>query len=210
MRRVGSERTSGKFTGINYIVSEIPLTDLPDTAETDQSEPDTDKPDTVEPDTAETTQVSNDIKQELKDSKKGNNQTGSTKNQKKEKPKTEHCEHFEKFYAAYPKKEARVKAEEAWRKINPDLYPVIIADVINRAENHVGWNGDKQYICAPSVYLNQKRWTDEIRTDSRIAQRDKINQFLQRPQYEYTPSASRFDTMKTIDGEVIDNEPGRF
>lgn len=68
---------------------------------------------------------------------------------------------FDKFYEAYPRKENRASAEKAWKKIDPDLYEMIIADVINRSLNHDGWK-DKQFISHPSTYLNQKRWNDEI------------------------------------------------
>lgn len=88
----------------------------------------------------------------------------SGKEKEKEKPASDYsAKMFDAFYAAYPKKEKRIEAEKAWKKINPDLYEMIIADVINRAMNHEGWK-DKKYITAPPVYLNQQLWTDEIRS----------------------------------------------
>lgn len=70
-------------------------------------------------------------------------------------------EAFERFYSAYPKKIDRKGAEKSWKKIKPEMYEIIIADVINRSANHEGWI-EKKYINAPAVYLNNERWNDEI------------------------------------------------
>jgi hypothetical protein len=68
---------------------------------------------------------------------------------------------FNEFYSAYPKKVGKEPALKSWKKIKPALYEMIIADVKNRAANHIGWQ-DKQYVPNPATYLNQKRWEDEI------------------------------------------------
>lgn len=84
-----------------------------------------------------------------------------TINHKQIKDMSESQEAFERFYSAYPKKIDRKGAEKSWKKIKPEMYEIIIADVINRSNNHEGWT-EKKYINAPAVYLNNERWNDEI------------------------------------------------
>ncbi len=158
VQRTYCGRESGKFAGLNYIVSEIPVTPLPDTGKTNQSPPDTGKPDTDEPDTEKTTQVSNDIKQELNNSKNGVKQELDKTPKEHEKTREEWFDHF---YSTYPKKIKKEQALALWKKIDQGLYQMIIDDVENRSKNHFGWR-EKQYVCAPDVYLRNKRWSDEI------------------------------------------------
>jgi hypothetical protein len=67
---------------------------------------------------------------------------------------------FDEFYLAYPRKVSKEKAIKAWNKIKPEMYDVIIADVINR-NSRQAWP-DKSFIIYPATYLNGKNWTDEI------------------------------------------------
>jgi DNA-binding Lrp family transcriptional regulator len=80
---------------------------------------------------------------------------------------TELDDSFNEFYSAYPKKAGKEPALKSWKKIKPALYETIIADVKNRAANHIGWQ-DKQYVPNPATYLNQKRWEDEINPIRRL------------------------------------------
>lgn len=75
--RVPSERDGGKFSGMDYLVSEVPCTDLTDAAENTEFEPRPPLPHTAAPLTVTTIQVSNDIKQELNTTKKSDT-TGET------------------------------------------------------------------------------------------------------------------------------------
>jgi hypothetical protein len=69
-------------------------------------------------------------------------------------------EWFTEFYTAYPKKKAKDDAIRAWKKIKPELFEMIITDVINRTANDSEWlEGFAPY---PATYLNGKRWNDEI------------------------------------------------
>ena len=66
---------------------------------------------------------------------------------------------FEEFYEAYPRRQAKQDAEEAWRKLNPDeqLFLRILADIRNRFRTI-----DPNFIPLPAKYLNGARWNDEI------------------------------------------------
>ncbi len=81
---------------------------------------------------------------------------------------------FEKFYFLYPRKMARKRAEKAWKKIKPEMYEIIIADVINRLANHDGWK-DKTFIHYPATYLNDELWNDEITKKTSKAQQTFTN-----------------------------------
>ncbi len=72
---------------------------------------------------------------------------------------------FEKFYHVYPKKKARLDAEKAWKKINPDedlLNKMLIS--IEKSKNSDDWiRDDGKYVPFPATWLNKRRWEDEIK-----------------------------------------------
>jgi uncharacterized protein YdaU (DUF1376 family) len=71
------------------------------------------------------------------------------------------AERFERFYAGYPRKEARVKAEAAFSKIAPDdelLATMLAAIAVHRQKRQ--W-ADPEAIPHPATWLNQKRWADQ-------------------------------------------------
>lgn len=69
---------------------------------------------------------------------------------------------FADFWAIYPRKESKVNATRAWKRLNPsdETQARILKDVLSR-KNSEGWLRDNgQYIPHPATYLNQKRWED--------------------------------------------------
>lgn len=69
---------------------------------------------------------------------------------------------FADFWTIYPRKESKVNATRAWKRLNPsdETQARILKDVSNR-KNSEGWLKDNgQYIPHPATYLNQKRWED--------------------------------------------------
>ena len=108
--------------------------------------------------------VTDSVTKTVTDSVRGIKQTNeqTTEQTNKDSKHSDIVNLFDEFYCQYPKKEGRINAEKSWGKISSEIYPLIIADVINRAANHEGWV-DKKYIPNPATYLNQKRWLDEIR-----------------------------------------------
>ncbi|OHX37848.1 hypothetical protein BJL95_04550 [Methylomonas sp. LWB] len=72
---------------------------------------------------------------------------------------------FVEFYIAYPgKRKNRTNAKNAWDKLNPseELIREIMSG-LDRAKQSRDWlNDEGQYIPAPAVWLNKRRWEDEI------------------------------------------------
>jgi len=69
------------------------------------------------------------------------------------------AEQFEEFYQAYPRRQAKEDAKEAWRKLNPNeqLFSRILADIRNRFRAV-----DPNFVPLPAKYLSGARWNDEI------------------------------------------------
>lgn len=68
---------------------------------------------------------------------------------------------FEEFWAAYPKKRHKGKAEAAWRKVDPGLLPRIL-QAVEVAKTRDDWRKEKgQFIPYPASWLNAKGWEDE-------------------------------------------------
>ena len=101
---------------------------------------------------------------------------------------------FEKFYFLYPRKMAKKRAEKAWKKIKPEMYEIIIADVINRLANHDGWK-DKTFIHYPATYLNDELWNDEITKKTSKAQQTFTN--------NTTTALAVFNKLTGVDYEQI-------
>lgn len=71
---------------------------------------------------------------------------------------------LERFWNAYPKKVAKVAAEKAFNKINPDeeLLGKILAGLENFKKSD-GWAKDGgRFIPHPVTWLNNRRWEDEV------------------------------------------------
>jgi len=69
---------------------------------------------------------------------------------------------FREFYDAYPKHVAAKSAENQWEKMKlDDKCDTILADIADRKANHTTWIDG--FIPNPKKYLEEERWTDEIR-----------------------------------------------
>lgn len=98
---------------------------------------------------------------------KNKNKEIENKNKEREREKRaredEISDRFSKFWAAYPRKENKKKAEDAFRKINPD--DVMLArmlDSISKWANSEQWTKDgSSFIPHPSTWLNGRRWEDD-------------------------------------------------
>jgi DNA-binding MarR family transcriptional regulator len=71
---------------------------------------------------------------------------------------------FDRFWDAYPKKQKRLDAQRAWKKLNPDteLTERIIKDVQIRSQRFDWQKENGKYVPMPTTYLNGQRWTDEL------------------------------------------------
>jgi hypothetical protein len=80
--------------------------------------------------------------------------------------KEETTDRFAEFWAAYPRRVKRVRAEAAWAKLCPDDKTAtrIVADVRRRAVSKDWAKEGGRFIPHPSTYLNDRRWEDEDMT----------------------------------------------
>jgi len=118
-----------------------------------------------------------------------------TKKEKKEKKGADDFD-FDVFWAAYPRKEAKVAARKVFDKLQPDeqLMQKIIS-AINRWKQSAQWqeNGG-QYIPHPATWLNQRRWEDEPPKPSVPAQKPvKPVVAQQYEQRDYSSNAQSMD-----------------
>jgi len=79
-----------------------------------------------------------------------------------DKPKAEFTPGFAEFWSTWPsseRKQSRGKCYEAWKKIGAEKSTGQILDHIETLKSSDTWRKDGgQYILAPLVYLNQRRW----------------------------------------------------
>lgn len=70
---------------------------------------------------------------------------------------------FGAFWTAYPRKDGKQKAVEAWRKLSPDkALTETILRAVERQKGCSQWTRDGgRYIPYPATWLNQARWEDE-------------------------------------------------
>jgi len=88
---------------------------------------------------------------------------------------------FDKFWAAYPRKVARVYAKECWQRRKPDTRLPIDEIIISIERHKLLGEWKRGYIPNPSTFINQGRYLDEglprlpkdERLDNAIAWREK-------------------------------------
>ena len=102
---------------------------------------------------------------------------------------------FNLFWDAYPKKESKKDAWEAWKRLNPsqEILAAILAG-IGRAKTGDQWQ--RSIIPHPATWLNGKRWEDEIDTTALASART----FPYRNGIDTSPEARRAQTLEAIRG----------
>jgi hypothetical protein len=90
----------------------------------------------------------------------------------------QHAARFEDFWAAYPVKKGRAKAEAKWKSAKLDaIADRIIADVKRRLAEDRQWRDG--YIPHGSTYVNGRGWEDAIEpAKAALAPRDDIPDFM--------------------------------
>ncbi|MBN2243399.1 MAG: hypothetical protein JW793_11990 [Acidobacteria bacterium] len=91
----------------------------------------------------------------------------SSSKRKNKKQKSGYPFGFEQFWNVYPNKTAKVKAVEAWRRIDPQPDQALVDSMLAALEwqrQSEAWlkEGGK-YIPHPATWLNGKRWDDECK-----------------------------------------------
>jgi len=75
---------------------------------------------------------------------------------------------FDEFWSSYPKKVGKAPACKAWAKLKPDddLRQTILAALASHRKSVQWQKDDGQYIPNAATWLNQRRWEDELSTDT--------------------------------------------
>jgi hypothetical protein len=90
--------------------------------------------------------------------------------EKRREEKEKNDEAFDVFYKNYPKKKNKGKAEQAWKKVKPEQYQLIMDALANACSSDDWKKDDGKFIPYPSSWLNAKGWEDEcITTESKPA-----------------------------------------
>lgn len=76
---------------------------------------------------------------------------------------------FALFWEAYPKKQGKGAAEDAWRALNPSAELTRrILDALEQTKRCPQWQREGgRYIPYPANWLERRQWTDELRTSGR-------------------------------------------
>lgn len=75
---------------------------------------------------------------------------------------------FAEFWSAYPRREGKGKAREAFNKV-VDLGTapkVLISAATRYASHHTRIKTEAKYLAMPATWLNQERWEDEYGSDT--------------------------------------------
>jgi hypothetical protein len=80
---------------------------------------------------------------------------------KEERREDEHMTNFDQFWTSYPKKQAKGRAREYWKYIDPNLFEKIM-ESLEMAKSSSEWTRDAgKYIPYPSKWINDECWDDE-------------------------------------------------
>lgn len=82
----------------------------------------------------------------------------------------DHEKSFETFWQVYPKKVAKAKAIDIWKRKG---YGIIVDEIVKfvvKAKETDQWR-DMKYIPHPTTFLNQKRWEDDLNSYQRSGRR---------------------------------------
>jgi len=71
---------------------------------------------------------------------------------------------WSEFYAAYPRKEAKLDGLKAWNQLSPaaEVQRKIMADIGQRLGLDLWSKADVKHIPLPATYLRARRWEDEL------------------------------------------------
>lgn len=71
---------------------------------------------------------------------------------------------FNEFYSSYPRKVGKLKASQAFKKINPttELFEKIMKSVTYYKSSHEWEKDGGQFIPHPATFLNQRRFEDDV------------------------------------------------
>ena len=76
---------------------------------------------------------------------------------------------WDEYWATYPRKEAKLKALRAWRKVNPNdaLRARIMAALLRQKESEQWRKDGGRFVPHPASWLNGRRWEDRDQAETR-------------------------------------------
>ena len=85
---------------------------------------------------------------------------------------------FDRFWEVWPRKVAKVSAQDRWAEINPDEQFAFQIIAAVRSQVHAGILSSDKFTPHPATWLNAGRWTDQLpkeaeRASHRRAEADK-------------------------------------
>jgi len=69
---------------------------------------------------------------------------------------------FDDFWAAYPRKTGKEAARKAFKKLDKEVYPLLVPAVERQKRSRQWQEENGRFIPNPSTWLNQGRWEDEV------------------------------------------------
>lgn len=148
LTKTQAKSKNGKFSEVDWELTDEPLTEKPST-----EKPSAEKPSTENPPLLNTNPTKDLIKQK----------TDNTNKHSGKPNESELSDRFEKLWKQYPNKKAKPKAFTAYKRaIKEGTTDEEIAKGIENYNKEIEIKRtDKQYIAYGSTWFNQKRWNDE-------------------------------------------------
>lgn len=80
-----------------------------------------------------------------------------------------HAELFSRFWSLYPNRKGKADAEKAWAKLKPtdELFAQICEGLAKQVTCHDWTKDGGKFIPHPATWLNGKRWTDEVKLETK-------------------------------------------
>lgn len=96
---------------------------------------------------------------------------------------------FDRFWAAYPRKVGKKRAQQAWKKLAPDMSLCrVMSKALAKQKQSGDWTRENgRFIPHPATWINGRRWEDDLPGETPEA-----------------PRPRRFVGTKIIDGEECD------
>lgn len=80
-----------------------------------------------------------------------------------------HAELFSRFWSLYPNRKGKADAEKAWSKLKPtdELFAQICEGLAKQVTCYEWTKDGGKFIPLPATWLNGKRWTDEVKLETK-------------------------------------------
>ena len=73
---------------------------------------------------------------------------------------------FDEWWAVYPRKQGKKKAEQIYDKLPPEKKSACYLGTLHHVDHNRQW-ADERFIPMPTTFLNQERWADDVPRDTK-------------------------------------------